>query len=100
VVGAPARAADDVGRAQVDRVVTDIRKNTAVQACFRRNAPRFRSGNITDPDALADLVSACAGVGRAFIAKECDSHDANCRVMTGMAMFFVAQEAVVKARAK
>jgi hypothetical protein len=90
-----ATAAD---QALIDRIVAAIHKDAATQSCFRRNAPRFRSINIDDPNALADLVTACAPAGRAFIAAECDSRDAECRVVAGAAMFFAAREAIKKAR--
>ena len=90
-----ATAAD---RAQIDRIVAAIHKDTATQSCLRQNAPRFLSINIEDPNALADLVTACLQPGRTFVAIVCDSSDADCRVLAGAAMFFAAREAIENAR--
>jgi hypothetical protein len=88
----------DLSPAEADRIVGDALRNPAIQACYQRNAPRFRTVDPEDPNALADLVTACASEGKAFVKSECGPRDSTCRVAAGAAMFFIARDAVMKAR--
>ena len=93
------RSAAAADQAQMDRIVAAVHKDAATQSCLRRNAPHFQSIDIDDPNALADLVTACAQVARAFVAAQCASQDADCRAQAGVAMLVAAREAIEKARA-
>jgi hypothetical protein len=93
------RSAAAADQAQMDRIVAAVHKDAATQSCLRRNAPHFQSIDIDDPNALADLVTACAQVARAFVAAQCASQDADCRAQAGAAMLVAAREAIEKARA-